>query len=225
MLKLCDLNMEFSSMDDALLLAILPFCPALSSLDLWRCKGVTDRSALAITKHCPDLKVLCLAFTAVGDAGVRAVAQSLTKLVRFSMGNMLSRDVVITDETLAIVVQQLPLLENLNLGNCVHLSMAAVTTLIPRHCPGLKVLSLGALRKTTDDDLMLLVDALPRLQRLAIPLSNHITDRSILHVAERCTQLRSILIPFAKAAKLNRDRVIPAFPAKVKIAETGQDWV
>jgi hypothetical protein len=211
------LNCENSNVDDDFLRTLLPLCPLLQNLQLWACGRVTNATAFAIAEHNCALQVLGLAGTRVCDAGIVAIARSLTALKEFAVGHALDRTVVVTLPAVDAVLTQCAQLEGLSIGQCHHLTVDCIDVILLR-CPNLTLLHLGGLFSATDADLIKIAHGFQWLEHLAIPVSKHLTDRSIRYVAEHCTKLTCITIPYPVLRQLSKETA-KAFRPGVEIRD------
>lgn len=208
---------EYSGVGDDLLCSLLPLCSFLKSLKFWACKSITNATAFAAAEHNCRVETLCVSGTRIDDAGVLAIAHSLSALKEFSAGNAFNRSVVVTLPAVTAVLTHSTQLEHLNIGQCVDLTVDCIDVILQR-CSGLKVLYLGGLFSATDEDLIKIADGFQQLQHLGIPVSKRLTDRSIRYVAEHCTKLTRVTIPYYVLQQLSKETA-KAFPPEVQVRD------
>ena len=161
-------------------------CHNLRVVNLAFCSQVGDGAVEAIAHHCPNLVAIDLTFTAVGDAGVKALvtyhSRSLERLC-------LEQCTKITDRGVQALARGFSKgrLTNLNLGGLSKVTNVGIQ-ILSSHLSTLRALSLSGCTCLIDFDVEDICKSLILLEDFSLRSCRRLTDTSVRRIARLALQ-------------------------------------
>jgi serine/threonine protein kinase len=164
--QLTHLILDGIGMTDYGLQNVVQNCSRLQTIRFRYGDGVSDASLHQIAKSCPNVKSLSIAFwskynqLSVSDQAIKNLLQCCTSLTELSLSNCLTLTAACFPE-----VGFFPLLQTLNLSDCVQLNDFAIRR-ITESCPNLRKLFLNNVNNLTSSSLEAIALGCPLLEDL-----------------------------------------------------------
>jgi len=169
------LDVSYTLVSDAFLMAICRWAPNLQALRLEGCANLTDAALCGIVQRCPQLEELSLAKCPhVSDLGVATAARHLPVLKALDLHGCAR----VTGAAMKLLVQRCPLIQTLRLG-ATALDAPTLSAMLSYFL--LVELDVSEL-PIGDAQLVRLVEKQPLLQRLDVSLCHELTRQGLEHV-------------------------------------------
>lgn len=214
-------------------------CQQLQKLYISNCNHITDRSILALIQHSIKLKILvaqeCLGIT---DASISVLLQKSSNLQVLDLGgcdniksltptgcriaNELNRESSlsvldislcdeITDDSLKMIADMCPRLDNFFLHGCDQITDKGLKYLI-KSCPLLQNLEisifLSQTSKITDDTFCYIANTCTNLNKLNLRGNMNITETGLCEIMTKCRSLRKLQLTIGDGSMLTDELVI-----------------
>ena len=206
---------------DALVTEAVNHMHALERIELMDCAVVGDASLIALSQHCPHLKIFfinrglggndithegivslaqgcrsleIIKIYGVGSftgAAMRAIANNCTSIKQLTITLNDFQPLSISDDDLVYFSQRCRMMTELELFVSHVITDAAVTKMV-QYLSNLINLDLYRFTLLTDDAVRAIAKYLPNLTKLGLNDNENITDASIIKVAESCTKLTDL---------------------------------
>jgi hypothetical protein len=205
---------EFMGVGDDIAKLISNACPALTNLDLYCCKKITDlgieaiacgikkltslkmtleitdNSILALSAESPNLSVLYLSgCTAITDVSLKAISQFHISLKELNMSGCIE----IEDKGLEYIAKDCSNLTYLDITACVKITDQGIEA-IARGCNHLIDINIGCCYKITDKAVLAIAQWCSFLNCLDLGMCYEITNDSIFTITKYSNRLRLLSI-------------------------------
>ena len=164
-------------------MAVGRWCPSLTHVDLLNCKTVTDAVVASLASGCSGLRTLGLYDTAVGDAGMIAVATHCPLLTSLDLQLCFS----VTDVSVTALAQGCPCLCFVCLDGCGITDAAAVS--LAHGCPMLQEVDLSSCWGIGDAAVIALAQKCKSLKRLGVDWCDSVSDVAVAALIQHCPTL------------------------------------
>ena len=190
--------------------ATAPLLPSLEVVDLTECTHVNDECVALLARAAPRLRELSLRVCCVGDGALVALAAHAARLERLNV----SCTKVGVDGLRSLLDARHAQLRTLDLCYADHLARrdgARVAALLcERASPGLEMLGLGGFERLSDEELLALCDAHPKLRHVGIGGCRALSEAGVGDALARLARLEQL------NAHRMRGIVTPALLARLR---------
>eukprot|EP00475_Leptophrys_vorax_P019594 TRINITY_DN26852_c0_g1_i1.p1 TRINITY_DN26852_c0_g1~~TRINITY_DN26852_c0_g1_i1.p1 ORF type:complete len:913 (+),score=146.11 TRINITY_DN26852_c0_g1_i1:202-2739(+) len=169
-------------------------CRLLESISLWFSRGSADKELEYLSRGCPSLTSINISnVPGLSNYGVKQIAISSPyirhlNLSRGPLDNSL-------DESIAILLSNVPLLEEIFLSDCTSLTDSVIGDLV-RKCKKLKTLHVYGCHGLTDMCLDLIAEYCQQLEVINIGNVVKFTDVGVMSMVSQCHHLREFYAPY-----------------------------
>jgi F-box and leucine-rich repeat protein 2/20 len=184
----------FNDVTDIGIAAIARGCPKLRSFYARVCPSISSASIMALSQGCKDLRsITLLDCRLITDESLFRIAEGCPDLLSFT----LSSNISVSNTSLSSIAECCTKLTSITINDC---SQIDDTTLIAigSNCPNLSEISIcssGHNRQNfSDRGLITIACGCPALESITITDCPYITDVSIIVLAQKCFQLKSITL-------------------------------
>ncbi|KAG0375276.1 SCF ubiquitin ligase complex subunit [Mortierella sp. AD032] len=184
---------DIPAVTDALIEFVAEKCPRLHTLYVGSCSSLTDASIVKLATSCPQLKRIKLSqCTLLTDRALLALTEHCPHLIEIDLTNCN----LITDTSIQSVFECLPQIRDINMTLLTHITNNAFASISPKthRYEQLRVLNFTSCANITDETLLKIIPAAPRLRRLSqqctriryldLACCTNITDTSIFALAQ-----------------------------------------
>ncbi|KAL0096940.1 hypothetical protein J3Q64DRAFT_1040615 [Phycomyces blakesleeanus] len=184
---------EITNITDTTILKIAECCPRLQGLNLSMFKdgqeqfhGVTDESIIKLAEGCRGLRrVILNNCSLLTDASITLLAKNCRSLLEIDLINC-----AITEDSLQAIFKHCRELREFRLNQCVNLGDSGFldSDLAPsvfRECPyydQLRIIDLTGVSKITDDSVIRIVEAAPKIRNFVLNKCHNITDKAVFAI-------------------------------------------
>lgn len=205
------LSLWVTPCNDVLLSMLVRTTAVLKKIEIGHCELVTDKGAIAIAQHCPQLRSLGLCALPISDGAVMRI----TKLCPSIRSLDLTSNRMITDIGVRAIAENLKHLRCLSVSKCTRLSDVSIQHLTQYSASKLQVLHAVKLRSVRVDVLIALLRNCPHLRTLSLDcdletyhadiiphmcnlqtlvLRNPVSDDALCMIAQHCKKLQELAI-------------------------------
>ena len=193
--KLVDISIAYNSVTDIGIAALSRGCPKLQSFSVDNCPSISDAGITALSYRCKELRTINLTnCRRISDDCLFRIAELCPELTSFN----LSGSAAVTNAGVSCIARGCEKLTSITIENCSQIDDNALIA-IGSCCPNLLVMTIASYSLILSDrGLIAIACGCPALERLRISGRSNITDASVIVLAQKCLQLKSITLTSGK---------------------------